>query len=514
MSQSRTGRASAPIANLSLGTKGVLVVAIPVCALLAAMAVFYQFQIEERQATASVEHTFEVRTEVRRILSLLLNAETGTRGFLLTQREAFLEPYLAARKEMPEPLNALRQLLQDNPSQLSRLGRVESLIATNLKSLEELRHDVETDHTEAGVAEIENAKVSMDALRGELAVMQEEQEKRLARNVATQRRAQERLQIAIVVGGLLGLLGGIAAALLFTTGIARRIRQLEQHARIVAKGLPIVDEASGTDELSRLERTLKQTSELLARQGGELRQAHSELEIRVERRTAQLSATNEELRQSNQVRQAVFDFSPLAIWAVDLEGRITFWNRAAERIFGWTEAELIGKLLPVLAAGQHLEFRDWLVKFREGETLAGVERARVKKDGSRIEVAVWTAPLRDAAGKISGTIAIDSDVTERKLLEEQFRQSQKLEAVGRLAGGVAHDFNNLLTVITGYSEMLVSDAHIQPRLLDFSKEIQYAAEKAASLTAQLLAFSRRQISQPAIVNLNEVVSHSPNCCAA
>ena len=121
---------------------------------------------------------------------------------------------------------------------------------------------------------------------------------------------------------------------------------------------------------------------------------------------------------------------------------------------------------------------------------------------------IWTAPLRDAAGRIRGTIAIDSDVTERKLLEEQFRQSQKLEAVGRLAGGVAHDFNNLLTVIMGYTEMLIQEAQGAPNLLDYAQEIQYAATRAGGLTAQLLAFSRRQISQPRIIDLNEVVSHS------
>jgi nitrogen-specific signal transduction histidine kinase/CheY-like chemotaxis protein len=119
---------------------------------------------------------------------------------------------------------------------------------------------------------------------------------------------------------------------------------------------------------------------------------------------------------------------------------------------------------------------------------------------------VWTAPLRDREGQIRGTISIDSDISEQKSLEEQFRQSQKLEAVGRLAGGVAHDFNNLLTVIQGYSEMIAGEA--EGPLLDYAREIQYASSRASALTTQLLAFSRRQVRQPKVLDLNEVVAHS------
>ena len=103
---------------------------------------------------------------------------------------------------------------------------------------------------------------------------------------------------------------------------------------------------------------------------------------------------------------------------------------------------------------------------------------------------------------------IESDVSQHRLLEEQFRQSQKLEAIGRLAGGVAHDFNNLLTVIAGYAEMLVAEARGSPKLVEYADQILQAAGRATSLTGQLLTFSRRQRSQPRIVNLNEIVGNS------
>ncbi|SPE31607.1 PAS sensor protein [Candidatus Sulfopaludibacter sp. SbA6] len=502
MPRSRSGRVRAPRAYLSLTAKGVLVVAIPVCALLAAMVVFYQFQQRMRDAGASVEHTYQVRVEMRRVFIRLVNAETAVRGYLLTRRESFLEPYLTARKELPDRLDALHRLASDSPEQLQRWSRVRALVARALDSMEALRHAA------AGVPELESAESDMDELRAELTAMENEEDRLLMDRSAAQERAQQRLRAAIFVGGLLGLLGGIGAAVLFNAKIARRVRQLEEDARGVAKGQPILAKIAGNDEIARLGRTLKETSELLTQQAAELKAAHGLLESKVDQRTADLGAANEELRQANEVRQAVVQSSPLAIWAVDLEGKVTFWNPAAQRIFGWTQEEVIGGLPPIIPADEQEEQREWLERFRRGESLAAAERSRLKKDGSRIDIVIWTAPLRDAGGRIRGVIAIDSDVTERKVLEEQFRQSQKLEAVGRLAGGVAHDFNNLLTVITGYTEMLILEAQGSPDLLEYAHEIQYSAACAGSLTAQLLAFSRRQISQPRIVDLNGIVSRS------
>jgi len=494
MPRSLNGRAAAPRAYLSLAAKGVLVVAIPVCALLAAMVVFYQFQQRMGEAQSSVEHTNQVRVEIRRVFIRIVNAETGVRGYLLTGRDAFLDPYLTARQELPARIEDLHRLTSGNPAQFARWSRIEPLVTRSLDSMEALRQDKASGRAAAGLAELERGKSEMDELRSELTAMEDAEDRLLMERSAAQEKAQQRLRYAVFVGGILGLLGGLAAALFFNRKIGRRIRHLEEQARLVAQGEPILSEFSGHDEIARLGRTLKETSQQLARQAAELRAAHS--------------AANVELLEANEVRRAVVQSSPLAIWATDLEGQVSFWNPAAERIFGWTAEEAIGGRPPIIPSDAQDEQREWLEQFRRGESLAGVERSRLKKDGSRIDVVIWTAPLRDANGNIYGVIAIDSDVTEHKLLEEQFRQSQKLEAVGRLAGGVAHDFNNLLTVISGYTELLIRDLEDSPGPLEFAQEIQQATSRAASLTAQLLAFSRRQISQPRIVDLNSVVSSS------
>ena len=503
MVRRRFERIAAEFGKLSLTAKGVLVVAIPVCALLVAMTVFYLSERQTNDAQRWVEHTFQVRSQIREAMLLLANAETGLRGYLLTGRPSDLELYRASREQLPHPIDSLEHLLGDNPLQLARLVRVRALIDGTAESMERVH-----GNRAAGIARIESNRGSLNELHSDLTAMEDDEERLLLQRTAAKKRAESRLKATVFAGGGFGLLGGVIAALLFTSSIVRRVRLVEGDAHRMAVGVPVSTELDGSDEISRLAATVKQASQLLADQREELQAARSDLERRVERRTAQLSTANEELRKSNEVRQAIVQSSPLAIWALDRDGVVTFWNPAAERIFGWTEEEVIGKPLPIIPGDQREEHRQWLEGFRQAESLTGVERSRVRKDGTRIQVSISTAPLRDARGRISGTLAIDSDITQRRLLEDQFRQSQKMEAIGRLAGGVAHDFNNLLTVIMGYVEMLILEAGGQPELVDYAQEVQSAATRASALTAQLLAFSRRQVSQPKVLDLNEIVTHS------
>jgi len=488
-------------ANLSLTTKGALVVAIPVCALFLAMAVFYQHERESRRADESVIQSFEVRGEIRDVLILMVNAETGARGYLLSGSTGFRQPYLTAIQQLPPRLQSLRALVADNPGQRQRLENVERQATAILATLERFQREAEAGKPRVDVAELAASRDAMDALRATLASMISEEQRLLTERRTLASAAEARLRIAIFAGGIWGLLGGLAAALVYARGIVRRTSKLAADARRVAQGVALQGEVDGGDEIAAVERTLQETSRRLAAQSWELQAAKTELEARVGQRTA-------ELRSANDLLHAVMQASPLAIWTMDLDSKVTLWNPAAERMFGWTAAEVVGQPLPVVPEDQQEEFRGWLERFHSGEALAGVERKRLRKDGTVIDVSIWTAPLRDFSGRIEGVISIDSDITHRRQLEEQIRQSQKLEAVGRLAGGVAHDFNNLLTVIGGYSEMLKLELHDQPDLADFALEIQSAASRGGALTVQLLAFSRRQISQPRILDLNEIITQS------
>ncbi len=313
---------------------------------------------------------------------------------------------------------------------------------------------------------------------------------------------------ALAAGSVAGLLGALAAMYLFVRAIVRRIRDVEELARQVAGEKSAAAFTGRGDEIFRLERTLHETASLIAAQSAQLRGAHDELERRVAQRTAELSSANEELRRAIELRQTLIRSAPLAIFSLDPQGSVIFWSPVAERMFGYSEKEAIGHRLPAVPASRMAEFEQTLALQRGGEVLEGVERTYQRKDGKIVDTAVWSVPLRDAGGAITGLLCFIADISERKQLEEQFRQSQKLEAVGRLAGGVAHDFNNLLTVIMGYVEMLTAEPSPSADFVEYTHEIQSAADRAAALTAQLLAFSRRQIAQPRVIDLNAAVEHS------
>ena len=209
------------------------------------------------------------------------------------------------------------------------------------------------------------------------------------------------------------------------------------------------------------------------------------------------------LYEANERLRAVIEGSPLAIFVTDTQGYVQSWNKAAERLFGWTEPEVLGRPAPI--AGPDHGLKEWLDKALRGEILVQAEAVRFRKDGSAVEVNVWTALLRDEHGGLQGIVAMVADITERKRLEEQLRHAQKMEAVGRLAGGVAHDFNNLLTVITGYGQLALNRVPSDSAMAADLREVLGAADRAASLTKQLLSFSRRQVFEPSVIDLNVLV---------
>lgn len=222
---------------------------------------------------------------------------------------------------------------------------------------------------------------------------------------------------------------------------------------------------------------------------------------RRERRRAE-----DQLRGSLQTVAAMFRATPAPIIVIDPQGRVLRWNPAAEQVFGWTAEEVIGKELPIVPKNKYAEFHDRLRRALKGEHLPSAEVTRLRKDGSEVRVVLSTARLTDGNGDEPSVMGIFLDVTEQRALEEQFRQAQKMEAVGRLAGGIAHDFNNVLTAIHGYASLLVADLPDHDEHRSDAQEIVNAAERAASFTRQLLAFSRKQVIQPEAIDLNVVVT--------
>jgi len=204
---------------------------------------------------------------------------------------------------------------------------------------------------------------------------------------------------------------------------------------------------------------------------------------------------------------AIVDNSEDAIIGKDLSSIITSWNKGAERIFGYSAEEMIGtSIMRLIPLERQAEEEEILSRIKRGERYKHFETIRVTKDGRQLHVSLSISPIKDANGYVVGASKIARDITERKLAEKALAEAQKMEAIGQLAGGVAHDFNNLLSVISGHSELLARLSTPDERWQDSIKEIRRAIELAAASIEQLLAFSRRQILEPKVLDLNAVVA--------
>jgi two-component system, cell cycle sensor histidine kinase and response regulator CckA len=201
-----------------------------------------------------------------------------------------------------------------------------------------------------------------------------------------------------------------------------------------------------------------------------------------------------------------------AVVATDEQGRITFMNAVAETLTGWPGKEAQGKAIEevvrLVDRGTKAAIENPLSRALRDRVAhpAAEDTALVSRSGAEVPLEHTAAPVRDDSGDVRGGILVFRDVSKRLQLEEQATHAEKMDAVGRLAGGVAGDFNNVLTVITGYAELLRAEAPVPSPTRRFVDEIIYAGERAAALTRHLLAFSRGATAQPRVLDLHSVAS--------
>lgn len=227
------------------------------------------------------------------------------------------------------------------------------------------------------------------------------------------------------------------------------------------------------------------------------------------------------LRDSERRLKDIVDFLPDATFAIDLQGRVTAWNRAMEGLTGVSAPEVLGQNQYAHSVPFYGERRATLIDMvLEGEELTRRDYPMLRKEGDRLVTELYApalggqgrylnasaSPLYNAGGETVGAIESVRDVTREVKLQEQLRQAQKMESIGRLAGGVAHDLNNLLSPILGYAEMLLTTFDASDSRSDEVKEIERAATRARNLTRQLLAFGRRQVLEMKNVDLSDVVA--------
>jgi two-component system cell cycle sensor histidine kinase/response regulator CckA len=214
--------------------------------------------------------------------------------------------------------------------------------------------------------------------------------------------------------------------------------------------------------------------------------------------------------ESERKFRGIFDDSPIGIALIGLDCKYLTVNKVFSEALGYSPEELSTKTVLDITHPDDAELDRGLALQMLEQKIPGfvIEKRYLRKNGQVLWARRTTSVLRKKDGKIACVLAMVEDITERRAIEERLRQAQKMEAIGQLAGGVAHDFNNLLTVINGYAEILLVNEPQQSPTRNLLNEIREAGERAAALTSQLVAFSRKQVLQAKVVNLNDVIGNT------
>ena len=292
----------------------------------------------------------------------------------------------------------------------------------------------------------------------------------------------------------------------WTSGLEVLARMRRRHP-----DCPVIIITGSGDEAVAVRAMKSGAADYLTKAPEDLARIPAAIEATLARRaTQQVRATAEaggsQTLEALQLQTAAVTAAANGIVITSLDGTVQWVNPAFTRMTGYTPQEVVGQKPTVLKSGRHEEafYRELWQTILAGDVWHG-EIVNRRKDGRLYTEQMTVTPVETAGAGVTHFVAIKSDITREKTLQAQLRQAQKMEAVGQLAGGVAHDFNNMLTAILGYCELLLdSTPPDDPRRSDIA-EIRATGDRAAGLTRQLLAFSRRQILAPRTVDLNRVV---------
>jgi len=218
-----------------------------------------------------------------------------------------------------------------------------------------------------------------------------------------------------------------------------------------------------------------------------------------------LRQARDELHRTQRLLSAVFDASPLPIAVLNDDLTVRLWNGAAEQVFGVPAAQIIGQSMPQLDHTAEGPSHRLLSGVLQGQRLTSVDLQYRRPDNVVVELRLSAARLADHPDMPGALVAMYEDTTVRRRLETQLHDAQRLDALGRLAGGVAHDFNNLLAVILAEAETGLHEPGLDPVIRSTFESIAATANRGAALTRQLLSFARRQPSEPTTLDLNEIV---------
>lgn len=430
--------------------------------------------VKSRSDVAWVNHTVEVLKKISDLRVLMRRAESAARGFELYRSPTFGEEFQAARGALAPALADLKLTIRDNPNQVALLEGTEPLALRRIEIA-----------AEAMRLRVDNDAAGINALQG---------------------KAEGRGLMDRVMVNLDRLAGEEQRLLTARTSDSRR-------TGIVLLGIDVIGALVILLLVLMLMRETQRTQVALKSSLHESEAAKEALEAAVAERTEHLVTAHDELRMSVNVLQSTFHSMAEAVLVIDSEGNVLLSNPAAERML----LHRAGMNLRNLRALSDVFHGDGVTPLKSdelpsarvlrGDGFEDLEMIVRPHSGNNVRhLMVSGRPMRDGQGNISGAVLVYHDATSSRETERQLQQSQKLDAIGKLTGGVAHDFNNMLTVISGNTETLVASLNEQPELQRTARLIDDAAERCAELIQHLLAFARKQPLQPRDVEINAAIA--------
>ena len=515
-------------------------------------------------SAAWVAHTLQVEAQLDEGAALISSAEDGTTGYVLTADTGALAVYTSASIALPAVVDRVRVLTADNPNQELRADSLAALTSAQLKLFEQLVGPrAALEPATARTSTEREERQGMARIRGVVARMRGEEQRLQNERSAKLLTVTRQARVAAWAGILLALAAVSVAGAMISRALRQRQRAeaalaaSESHYRTVLNN--VTDAVFVTDTVGRYLDVNPQGCELTGYSRAELlRLTAADTYLPEERRLvaeriAAITAgrvlsydrrmlrkdgsvilievtavllpdgrilttfrdLSEQRKVENQIRESEQRFRELAenvrevFFSMDpATGRAQYVSPSYEELFGHSREHAYATP-HAWTEGIHPDDRDQTFAADRLAAESGVQADAVyrivRPDGSTRWVRGRSSPVRNANGEIIRVVGIAEDITDLKRTESQSLQSAKMEAVGRLAGGIAHDFNNLLTVIMSYGQLQIEEhASDDPRRPDLD-QIVSAARRAADLTKQLLAFSRRQVLQPQVLDLSDLV---------
>lgn len=403
-----------------------------------------------------VDHTQAVLRQLEGLLSSIKDVEAGARGYVITGDRRYLRPYVAATAELPRSLARLQSLTRDNATQQVRLVELNRLAGERLAAAQRLIAERDRGGLDASSPNLDRGLLITDRIRTLVTAMSSTEQQLYASRTANFERTARFANIALLIGIALSL-----AALVWLFRNMLREIQLRSDAE-------------------------KSLRTLNAEQASRIAEGIAE---------AQRSAA---------LLDAVVESIPDMIFMKDAsELRFVLINRAGERLIGKSREELMGKADAELFSGTEADAFNAIDRevLSSGKAVTIGEERLTTEAGVRL-LETRKIPVMNDNGNPAFLLGVSRDITEQRMLEEQLRRSQRMEAVGQLTGGMAHDFNNLLTIIIGNAELLDERAEDQDTQ-EIVDEVLGAAVRGSDLVRRLLAFSRRQRLTAEPINLNE-----------